>query len=95
MITENEIVAEFAKNGLVVDKLRFVGDGWYVYHEGAMSQIKPVYKRTLVSEGEYTKTFSVKKTFIELKRSFIDSQDMLEMAIAEARNRLALTRLDV
>ena len=90
MITKDKIVSEFARNGLSVNKLRFVGDGWFVYHDGAMSELKPVYKRTLVSQGEYTKSYTVEKTFKELRRSFIDSEDMLEMAIAEAKNRSSI-----
>jgi len=87
MITKERIQSEFARNKIPLNKLRFVGDGWIVYHPYGMEYQQKRYKRTLVAEEGNKKTYCREKRTVILNKSFIDSESMLEIAIAEAKIR--------
>ena len=88
LITKERIRAEFAKNGIPIDKIRFVGDGWFVYHPYAMEYEQSHYKRTLVSDEGGKRTYLRRRKTVLVCASFIDSEDMLKMAIVEAKRRM-------
>ena len=89
MISKKRIIDEFKNNNLPIDKIRLAGkgDGWFVYHPNAFSETITKTKKTLVSQTEHSKTYLREKEYTELKREFIDDEELLRRAIGEAKNR--------
>lgn len=83
-ITKELIIKEFKKENLPIIKIRKSKlGGFYVYHPyGSEYKYK---KYTIVERGEgYVKKL---RESIKYSVSFIDNEDLLNMAIMEAKNR--------
>lgn len=84
MITKEKIIEEYAKNGLKIDKIvKSKLGGYYVYHPYGNDNKYYDYKTLKIENG--------KKTIIKERRhnkvDFIDCEDLLALAISEAKAR--------
>ena len=83
-ITKEIIQNAFAKANLPIDKIKKSKlGGFYVYHPFGSEYVYKKY--TIVEQGEgYVKKL---REPIQVKLSFIDDENLLELAIFEAKNR--------
>ena len=84
-VNDIEIVEAFNLAGIPFDKIKKSKlGGYYIYTPYGMED--SYFKYTIVEEGEgYVKKL---KERIDVKRCFIDNQDLLDMSIAEAKARM-------
>jgi len=83
-VNAEEIKKAFQEAGLSIDKIRKSKlGGYYVYHPfGSEYSYK---KYTIIERGEgYIKKM---REPIQVKLNFIDNEDLLKMAIVEAKNK--------
>jgi hypothetical protein len=84
MLTKQKIENAFMEAGLVLDKVRKSKlGGFYVYHPFGTEYVYKKYTEVERGEG-YVKKLREPK---QVRLNFMDNDDMLNMAIAEAKTR--------